>query len=122
MLSRKQWKLKCFHRYWFQKNVSVNKFIYNSQLLGEILRQFENAGVKCCVTVPQLFPVIEAICPKLKGYKGTVIVGGETEPEKRLFGFKDIVVSAKPNAILPEVDPNEVKMMLNYHNQNISVL
>lgn len=49
-------------------------------------------------------------------------MGGESDQEKRVFGFKDIVTSAKPNAILPEVDPNEVKMMLNYHNQNISVL
>lgn len=67
--------------------------------------------MKCCVTVPQLFPVTEAVAPKLKGYKGTVVVGGESDQEKRVFGFKDIVTSAKPNAILPEVDPNEVTLL-----------
>lgn len=77
-------------------------------LSGEILRQFENANVKCCVTIPQLFPVMEGIGPKLKGYKGTIIVGGETDQTNRVFGFKDIVTSAKPNVILPEIDPNHV--------------
>ncbi|XP_046664732.1 4-coumarate--CoA ligase-like [Homalodisca vitripennis] len=78
---------------------------------GEILRQFENAGVKCCITIPQLFPVSEAIGPKLKNYKGTIVVGGETDQRNRVFGFKDIVTSAKPNVLLPEVDPNEVALL-----------
>lgn len=60
------------------------------------------------MTIPQLFPVAEAIGPKLKGYKGTVVVGGETDQRNRVFGFKDIVTSTKPNIPLPEVDPNEV--------------
>jgi len=89
----------------------VVTFVNPLYTTGEILRQFENAGVKCCVTIPQLAPITDAIGPKLKGYKATIVVGGETDQPKKVFGFKDIVTAAKPNVLLPEVDPREVALL-----------
>uniref|UniRef100_A0A1B6DDZ7 Luciferin 4-monooxygenase n=1 Tax=Clastoptera arizonana TaxID=38151 RepID=A0A1B6DDZ7_9HEMI len=78
---------------------------------GEILRQFENAGVKCCVTIPQLFKVAESISPSLKFYKGTVIVGGDSDPSSKVFGFKEIVTKTSANIMLPEVSPSDVALL-----------
>lgn len=78
---------------------------------GEILRQFENAGVKCCVTIPQLFNVAETLLPSLKFYKGTVVVGGDSDPSMKVFGFKDVVTKATANVILPEVSPNDIALL-----------
>lgn len=78
---------------------------------GEILRQFENAEVKCCVTIPQLLPVIQAVTPKLQNYKGTIVVGEKSDLSNKIYGFQDIVTNTKPNLPFPDVSPNEIALL-----------
>ncbi|XP_050444504.1 uncharacterized protein LOC126848040 [Adelges cooleyi] len=79
---------------------------------GEVKRQFENAGVKLCMTISLLLPVIQEISPSLKNYKGTVVFGGDEVADKksRIYDFKSIVSGQSPDE-LPESFPDEVALL-----------
>lgn len=91
--------------------------MYNKQksnifnFIGEIQRQFENAEVKCCVTIPQLLSIIQAIVPKLQNYKGTVVVNESSDLSNNIFGFQDIVTSIKPNVCFTEFSSNDIALL-----------
>lgn len=78
----------------------------------EVKRQFENAGVKLCMTISLLLPVIQEISPSLQGYMGTVVFGGEevANAKNRIYDFKTIVSGQSPDE-LPESFAHEVALL-----------
>lgn len=78
----------------------------------EVKRQFENAGVKLCMTISLLLPVIQEISPSLKDYKGTIVFGGEevANENARIYDFKTIVSGQSPDE-LPKSNPDEVALL-----------
>jgi long-subunit acyl-CoA synthetase (AMP-forming) len=80
--------------------------------LVEVKRQFENAGVKLCMTISLLLPVIHEVSPNLKDYVGTIVFGGEevANAKARVYDFKTIVSEQKPNKI-PQSFAHEVALL-----------
>ncbi|XP_060836178.1 uncharacterized protein LOC132918865 [Rhopalosiphum padi] len=78
----------------------------------EVRRQFENAGVKLCMTISLLLPVIQEVSPGLKDYVGTIVFGGEevANEKARVYDFKTIVSGQSPDE-LPESFPHEVALL-----------
>lgn len=78
----------------------------------EVKRQFENAGVKLCMTISLLLPVIQEVSPTLKDYKGTIVFGGEEVANEKahVYDFKTIVSGQSPDE-LPESFANEVALL-----------
>lgn len=81
-------------------------------VLVEVRRQFENAGVKLCMTISLLLPVIQEVSPSLKDYVGTIVFGGEevANEKARVYDFKTIVSGQSPDE-LPESFPHEVALL-----------
>lgn len=80
--------------------------------LVEVKRQFENAGVKLCMTISLLLPVIQEVSPSLKDFKGTIVFGGEevANENARVYDFKTIVSGQSPDE-LPKSYPDEVALL-----------
>lgn len=77
----------------------------------EILRQFVNAGAKCCITIPQLLEVGTKIGASLKNFRGNIVIGGETDKSKKVFGFKQLVLSQPKDFQFPKISPNDLAML-----------
>lgn len=77
----------------------------------EVRRQFDNAEVKCCITIPQLLEVGKAISTNLPHFKGIIVVGGERDEKNKIFGFKQLVSTQPPDYKLPQVSPSDVAML-----------
>lgn len=65
--------------------------IYFNSFPDEIRRQFENAGVKMIVTVPQLLEVALTVGTQIPGYKTTVCIGGEDDLAKNVQGLESLL-------------------------------
>lgn len=90
----------------------VVTFVNPLYTTGEVKRQFENAEVKCCVTIPQLAEITKAVAPTLRNYKGTVIVGGgETDPSRKIFDFKTFILTQRGDAPFPKISPDDVALL-----------
>jgi len=78
----------------------------------EVRRQFENAGVKLCMTISLLLPVIQEVYPTLKDYAGTIVFGGEevANENARIYDFKTLVSGQTPEE-LPESFAHEVALL-----------
>jgi len=78
----------------------------------EVRRQFENAGVKLCMTISLLLPVIQEVFPTLKDYAGTIVFGGEevANEKARIYDFKSLVSGQTPED-LPESFAHEVALL-----------
>lgn len=78
----------------------------------EVRRQFENAGVKLCMTISLLLPVIHEISPNLEGYVGTIVFGGEevANEKTRVYDFKT-VVSGQTLGEIPQSFAHEVALL-----------
>lgn len=78
----------------------------------EVKRQFENAGVKLCMTISLLLPVIKEVSPSLKGYVGTIVFGGEevANEKARVYDFKTLVSGQSPGE-LPKSFAHEVALL-----------
>lgn len=81
-------------------------------VLVEVKRQFENAGVKLCMTISLLLPVIQEVSPSLKNYIGTIVFGGEevANENNRIYDFKTIVTGQSPEP-LPESFAREIALL-----------
>lgn len=81
-------------------------------ILAEVRRQFDNAGVKLCMTISLLLPVIQEVSSTLKDFKGTVVFGGEevANEKNRVYDFKTIISGQSPDE-LPESFPHEVALL-----------
>lgn len=49
----------------------------------EVARQFQSAGVKCIMTIPELLELTLKVANKLPNYLQTISVGGEIDPSKK---------------------------------------
>lgn len=78
--------------------------------LDEIKRQFENAGAKMIVTVPQLLDIALTVGPQLPGYRTTVCVGGEDDAAKNIHGLQSLLM-ANHEADLPEVNAKATALL-----------
>jgi len=78
----------------------------------EVKRQFDNAGVKLCMTISLLLPIIQEVSSSLKDYRGTIVFGGEevANEKNRIYNFKSIVLGQSPEA-LPKSFPHEVALL-----------
>nr|XP_015834352.1 PREDICTED: 4-coumarate--CoA ligase 2-like [Tribolium castaneum]XP_015834353.1 PREDICTED: 4-coumarate--CoA ligase 2-like [Tribolium castaneum] len=76
----------------------------------EIKRQFENAGVKMIVTVPQLLEVALTIAPQLQEYRTTICIGGEDDPSKNVNGLQSMLMAGH-EAELPGINPREIAIL-----------
>lgn len=78
----------------------------------EVKRQFDNAGVKLCMTISLLLPIIQQVSPSLKDYKGTIVFGGDEVANEKscIYDFKSIVTGQSPDS-LPESFPHEVALL-----------
>uniref|UniRef100_A0A8D8XRH3 Luciferin 4-monooxygenase n=1 Tax=Cacopsylla melanoneura TaxID=428564 RepID=A0A8D8XRH3_9HEMI len=77
----------------------------------EVRRQFDDAEVKCCITIPQLLEVGTKIGATLPNFRGTIVVGGENDKSNNVYGFKQLVSSQPPDYQLPKVSPNDLAML-----------
>lgn len=89
----------------------VVTFVNPLYTLEEVKRQFENAEVKCCITIPLLLPIGTQIGATLPGYKTTICIGGETDKSQNVLGFKELVQSQPLDFKLPKVSPNDLAML-----------
>lgn len=78
--------------------------------LDEIRRQFDNAGTKMIITVPQLLEVALQVAPQLEGYRTTICIGGEDDEDVNVHGLQSLLMGGY-EAELPNVDPNSVALL-----------
>lgn len=98
--------------------ISRLKFIHSISIHyspDEVHRQFENAGVKCCLTIPELLPVIEHIAPRLKNFEHVIVIGAKTakiSPSSKLkvHDFHEII-SSQPTASFEPANPDDVAVL-----------
>lgn len=76
----------------------------------EVSRQFQNANVKLIITIPELQPAVEIVKNDLPDYRGTIVIGGDDNYDKKIFGFKSLL-STDYKAELPEIDPDSVAII-----------
>lgn len=73
-------------------------------------RQFENAGVKMIITIPQLLEVATTVGKDLSGYKTTICVGGEDDLGNNIHGFQSLLM-ANHDADLTGLNPRETAIL-----------
>lgn len=78
--------------------------------LDEIKRQFENAGVKMIVTIPQLMEVANTVAPQLPGYRSTICVGGEDDISNNVHGLQSLLMAGH-EADLPGISPKDLALL-----------
>ncbi|XP_067011345.1 uncharacterized protein [Anabrus simplex] len=76
---------------------------------GEIGRQFKDAGVRCCVTVPQLQGLTDAVAAMLPSYTSTIVVGQDKHQGTHL-SFQQLLDEAQPTS-LPTLDPRDLALL-----------
>lgn len=76
----------------------------------EVRRQFQNAGVKLTVTIPQLLEVATTVGPTLSDYKGTICVGGEHDPDNNVLGLQPLLMGGH-TASLSGISPKELALL-----------
>lgn len=80
--------------------------------VGEIKRQFENAEVSCVITIEQFVPLAQGAVEGLKGYKGHIVVGGDSAPEKKVFGLKELIMEGfSLDTPLPKVSADDIALL-----------
>lgn len=67
----------------------------------EVYRQFADANVRCCVTIPELLPLMEKISPRIKNYTQTVIVNPRKVDlsKSSALDFDQLVSQHSPSSI-----------------------
>ncbi|KAJ9586102.1 hypothetical protein L9F63_020254, partial [Diploptera punctata] len=76
----------------------------------EIRRQFQNAGVKCTITIPQLLPLVKQIVPTLSDHKATILVTPEDNTDSSVHSLRDLLINSLPEDIPPSL-PDDVALL-----------
>lgn len=88
----------------------MNFYKLFSFISDEIKRQFENAGVKCIVTIPMLLEVATTIGPQLPGYRTTICIGGEDDVSNNVNGLESLL-TAGHEAEIPGISPRSLALL-----------
>ncbi|XP_075233966.1 uncharacterized protein LOC142331766 [Lycorma delicatula] len=87
-------------------------FVNPLYTVGEVKRQFENADVKCCVTIPQLLETANAVAQSLPKYKATIVVGGnDNDPKNKIYDFKTFILTQRGEIPFPKVSPDDIALL-----------
>ncbi|XP_066603895.1 uncharacterized protein [Prorops nasuta] len=81
--------------------------LYTAEELG---RQFQNANVKCIITIPQLLDTSLIIAKTLPNYTSTINVGGTTEANKNVLGIQELL-SEDYSVELPVVKSTDIAVI-----------
>ncbi|XP_026331135.1 probable 4-coumarate--CoA ligase 1 isoform X2 [Hyposmocoma kahamanoa] len=73
----------------------------------EVRRQFSDCDVKAIVTIEMFMPVALNVAKYLKGYKGTIWIGGEHDKTKNIFGLKPMLMEDH-DVDLPDPNADDV--------------
>lgn len=74
--------------------VSEKIIVTFKRVTDEVCRQFDNADVKCCVTIPELLPVIENVASCLKKYTNTVVINttkATLSSDLKIYDFEELL-------------------------------
>ena len=97
------------------KTTSIKSLYQNHQsalfcFSEEIQRQFQNAEVKCTITIPQLLPLLKQVVPTLSNHKSIIVVSPDDVEDSSLLSFRDLLMNSLPEDI-PPPQPSDVALL-----------
>lgn len=95
-----------FNFYCICKRITHKQYFF----VDEVKRQFQNAGVKMIVTIPQLLDTAKTVGSQLPGYRTTICVGGDDDIENNVNGLQSLL-TAGHESDLPGISPREIALL-----------
>ncbi|KAK7598038.1 hypothetical protein V9T40_006273 [Parthenolecanium corni] len=92
----------------------ITTFVNPMYTPEEVYRQFADADVRCCVTIPELLPLLEKISPRIKNYTQTVVVNPRKVDVSKssAIDFDQLISSHSPSNLADSnIKPSDIAVL-----------